>query len=74
LELKVFINNKEITIFRGATAGEAVLAYSRFSFKKLKTGYLSVYDRFGFKTEPDGPVIEGQRLYLRVTPVFQDNQ
>jgi hypothetical protein len=66
-DLKVFINNREIVIFRGATVGDAVLNYSVFSYKKLKTGYLSVIDRFGFRTEPDGPLMEGQHFLLKVT-------
>jgi len=65
--LKVYINNREIIIFRGATVGDAVLKYSGFSFKKLLSGYLTVYDRFGFRTERDGPVIEGQHFYLKVS-------
>jgi hypothetical protein len=65
--LKVYINNREIVIFRGATVGDAVLKYSMFSFKRLKSGYLSVIDRFGFRTEPDGPLMDGQRFLLKLT-------
>ena len=64
--MKVIINNKEIIIFRGATLREAILSYSLFSYRKLMHGYLGIYDRFGFLTEPDGPVSEGQRFYLKV--------
>jgi hypothetical protein len=66
--VKVFLNNKEITIFKGAALKDIVLAYSKTSYKRLKSGYLSIYDRFGFITEPDGPVMEGQQFYLRITP------
>jgi len=65
--LKVIINDREIVIFRGATVGEAVRMYSGFSYKKLLTGYLVVQDRFGYRTEPDGPVMEGQHFYLKVS-------
>jgi len=72
-DLKVYINNREIVIFKGATVGDAVLKYSVFSFKKLKTGYFSVYDRFGYRTEPDGPVLEGQHFILKKTTVIHRN-
>jgi hypothetical protein len=62
----VFLNDKEITVFKGATLGELVLFYSKTSFRKLKSGYLGIYDRFGYLTEPDGPAFEGQRYYLRI--------
>lgn len=65
--MNVFLNNKEITIFKGAVIKDIVLAYSKISFKRLKSGYLSVYDRFGFLTEPDGAVLDGQHFYLRIT-------
>jgi hypothetical protein len=65
--VNVFLNDTEITIFKGAVIKDIVLAYSKTSYKRLKSGYLSVYDRFGFQTEPDGPVMEGQHFYLRIT-------
>jgi hypothetical protein len=71
--MNVFINHTEITIFKGALIKDVVLAYSRTSYQRLKSGYLSVYDRFGFQTEPDGPVMEGQHFYLRKTQK-QDQQ
>lgn len=64
--MKAFINNFEINIFKGATIRDAVLAYSKHSSKKLNSGYLAVYDRFGFLTEPDGPVSEGRHFFLKV--------
>ncbi len=66
--MKVFLNNREITIFRGATVGEIVMAYSKHSYRKLKSGYFSIYDRYGYLTEPDGPSREGQYFFLKVTP------
>jgi hypothetical protein len=65
--MKVFLNHKEITIFQGAVVKDIVMAYSETSYKRLKNGYLSVYDRYGFLTEPDGAVAEGQHFYLRIT-------
>jgi hypothetical protein len=63
--MKVTINKSIITIFKGATISDMVLAYSERSFKMLKSGKLCVYDRFGNLTEPDGPVYEGQLFFLK---------
>jgi hypothetical protein len=63
--MKVTLNNNEIIIFKGATIGEMVLAYSARSHKMLKSGKLCVYDRFGNLTETDGPVYEGQLFFLK---------
>ncbi len=64
--MTLFINNKPVTIFAGATLEMVVLRYSRRSHSLLKSGYLGLYDRFGNPTEPDGPVSEGQHFFLKV--------
>jgi hypothetical protein len=63
--MKVILNNSEITIFKGATINDLVLAYSVRSHKMFTHGKLCVYDRFGNLTEPDGPVYDGQLFYLK---------
>jgi hypothetical protein len=63
--MKVTLNKKEIAIFKGATVGDLVLAYSERSFKMLRNGKLCVYDRFGNYTEADGPVYEGQVFFIK---------
>lgn len=45
---------------------DAVRAYSLASSKRLASGYLVLYDRFGYRTEPDGPAVEGGHYFLRV--------
>jgi hypothetical protein len=72
--MKVFVNGKEIQIFQGATVKDIILSYSEKSYKRLKGGFLGVYDRFGFLTEPDGPVMEGQQFYLKVRKKQNENQ
>jgi hypothetical protein len=64
--MKVYLNEKEIIIFSGATLGDIVLAYSEHSYKMLKSGNLGIFDRFGFLTEPDGPIVEGQHFFLKI--------
>ena len=63
--MNVTLNKHEIVIFKGATISDLVLAYSAKSFKMMQAGKLCVYDRFGNRTEPDGPVYEGQMFFLK---------
>jgi len=63
--MKVTLNKREISIFKGAKISDLVLAYSERSYKMLLSGKLCVYDRFGNLTEPDGPVYEGQVFFLK---------
>jgi hypothetical protein len=63
--MKVILNKSEIIIFKGATIGDMVLAYSVRSHKMLKLGKLCVYDRFGNLTEIDVPVYDGQLFFLK---------
>jgi hypothetical protein len=65
--MKVYINDKEVHIFSGACIRDALLAHSPRSIKLVATGKLSVFDRFGNRTEIDGPLIDGQRLTLKKT-------
>jgi hypothetical protein len=63
--MKVTLNNTEITVFKGATLNDLVLLYSKRSYKMLLNNKLCIYDRFGNRTEPDGPVYDGQVFFLK---------
>lgn len=63
--MTVFVNNHQVSIFQGATVGDAVLAYSKNSWKKVKNGQFFITDRFGFITETDGPLKENQRIFIK---------
>ena len=65
--MRVFVNDREVTVYNGAIIQDVVLAYSKHCYKMMKSGYLKIYDRFGFLTEPDGPAADGQRFYLKIT-------
>jgi len=65
-DMLIYLNGKQVSIFRGATIQDVVRAYSLTSSKRLGSGYLAVYDRFGHRTEPDGPAVEGGHYFLRV--------
>jgi len=40
----VFVNNRRVEVFGGATLLDVVRAYSLTSSKRLLSGYLAVYD------------------------------
>jgi hypothetical protein len=61
----MFINDREITIFSGATVRDAVRSYSGRSSEQLEKGLLKVVDRFGNETDAGGELTAGQKLYLK---------
>lgn len=63
--MRVVIDGKEITVFRGATVSDAVRIYSEKIYAELLRGEITVYDRFGNRTEPDGELTEGQVIHLK---------
>jgi len=63
--MKIIINKHEIELFKGATINDLVLKYSVRSYKMFIKNKLCIYDRFGNKTEPDGPVYDGQIFFLK---------
>ena len=65
MAMKVYINHKPICIFAGARILDAIRAYSAVSLKQVQNESLVILDRFGNLTEPDGPLQDGQRLYLK---------
>lgn len=63
--MKIRINRREIEIFAGATLADAVLKYSARSYRRLLAGKITLMDRYGNITEPDGPVHDGQVVRLQ---------
>jgi hypothetical protein len=63
--VKIFINDREIILFRGAIVKDAVRSYSMRSAKQLEAGLLMIVDRYGNKTETEGELTDGQKLYLK---------
>ena len=66
ISVKVIINNQDVTIFNGARVRDAVLAYSKESYKLLRASKLTVRDRHGNITEADGSLSEGQIIFLQL--------
>ncbi|MBK7212346.1 MAG: hypothetical protein IPH88_03400 [Bacteroidales bacterium] len=63
----VYLDQKEIQVFRGARLMDALLAFSPKLFDKVVNGDCLILDRFGNITELDGPLREGQKLFTQKT-------
>jgi hypothetical protein len=72
--VKVFINNHQVIIFKGARIGDAVLALSKEAYRALQEGKLQVIDCFGNTTEPDGMASENQEFFLVETPERENHE
>jgi hypothetical protein len=62
----VYINRKQVTIFNGAAVRDAILSYSRHSYKRVANGNLVVIDSYGNRTETDGLLKDGQSIFLKI--------
>lgn len=63
--MKVWINKREMITFRGACLGDVLRLYSQRSLSMVRKGHFGVFDRFGYLTELDGPVAEGQHFMIK---------
>jgi hypothetical protein len=61
----IFINNKEINIFKGARVCDAVLAYSKSYYNMLIKETLRVMDQHGNIIAEDAPLEEGQAISIK---------
>ena len=65
--MRVYINQKEIEIFVGASVKDAVLAFDKTAWKLYLKGKLAVYDGYGNSIDPDGALTANQSLILKPT-------
>jgi hypothetical protein len=63
--MKVYINNQEVTVHHGATIIDAIRTMSESLYSDVIERRLTVYDEFGNETEPDGPLKESRRFFVR---------
>lgn len=61
----VFVNDKEISLFRGSRAGNAVLRYYTQMGKKKEIENLQITDAWGNVIAEDSPLSEGCKMYVK---------
>lgn len=59
--MQVYVNDKAITIFQGATAQDALRRYCTETGAATEKCHL--YDDWGNEIAPDSPMSEGRRIY-----------
>jgi hypothetical protein len=61
--MKVFVNEKEFTVFRGAKVKDAVLSFDRKILREI--ALYEILDIYGNQTAIDGALQEGSRLFIK---------
>lgn len=63
--ISVFVNNREVKIYRGMLVKHALISYDDSLFKAAKGGKIVVEDERGFRVGLEGSLREGSKLYTR---------
>ncbi|MDR1055111.1 MAG: hypothetical protein LBL90_04660 [Prevotellaceae bacterium] len=63
--MKLFVNEKEIILFEGATVTDALRMYNATALDDVKAGKAEVLDAYGNIVALDGALYEGNRLFFR---------
>jgi hypothetical protein len=61
--MKVIVNDKEITVFRGARVRDVVLSFDKNIMRKISL--YEIRDRYGNQTDIDGELQEGSKLSIK---------
>jgi hypothetical protein len=61
--MKIFVNNKEFSLFRGAKVKDAVLIFDRKILREISS--YEILDRYGNQTDIDGALQEGSQMFIR---------
>jgi hypothetical protein len=61
--MKVFVNDKEITLFEGAKVKDAILSFDKKALREISL--YEILDRYGNQTDIDGALQEGSRLFIK---------
>jgi hypothetical protein len=61
--MKIFVNNKEFRLFRGAKVKDAVLIFDRKILREISL--YEILDKYGNQTDIDGALQEGRQLFIR---------
>jgi hypothetical protein len=60
--MKVFVNDKEITLFEGAKVKDAVLSFDKRIIREISQ--YEILDKYGNHTDIDGALQEKSMLYI----------
>ena len=63
--MKLFVNDKEVTIHNGAKVLDVMRGYYMARNKKLPRKMPIVTDAYGNSVAPDGALSEGNHLYIK---------
>lgn len=63
--MKVFVNEKEFTLFNGAKVIDALRMYNNKAIKEIEQGLAEILDAYGNHTDLNGAIHEGSRLFFR---------
>lgn len=62
--MKVTVNGKEIQVYEGARAGDAVRAYLSERGLSVPMSSVCIYDRWANEIDPDGSIGAGSQLLI----------
>jgi hypothetical protein len=63
--MKVFVNDKELTLFEGAKVKDAVLNFDKRILRELSE--YEILDKYGNQTGIDGALQEGSQLFIKTS-------
>ncbi|MDR1581761.1 MAG: hypothetical protein LBS55_00635 [Prevotellaceae bacterium] len=61
--MKVFVNDREITLFEGAKVRDAVLSFDKRILHEISL--YEILDKYGNQTDIDGALQDGNKLFIK---------
>jgi hypothetical protein len=61
--MKVFVNDKEFILFRGAKVKDAVLSFDKRILREISQ--YEILDKYGNQTDIDGALQEESQLFIK---------
>ncbi len=62
--IEVYVNDRELTIYRGMKIKHALIAYDQGMYKAALNGEVRVEDANGFTIDLEGSLSNGTRIYV----------
>ncbi len=66
--MEVFVNGKQVRIYRGMKVKHALIAYDQDLYKAACEGSARVEDENGFVLGLDGALSEGAKIFIYMQP------